>query len=92
MELLYSKFTSELQTSPNIYFSLYSSTEYNEKKEQKETIDEIVKFYGDKPPHYLVDLTHFEDPWKNARVELATNERGNNEISLQAMQDYYSSL
>ena len=59
---------------------------------QKTTIDSILKFYGDKTAHWLSELTHREDPWKNAREGLKPGERGNAEISHAAMYEYYSSL
>lgn len=59
---------------------------------QKETIDSVLNFYGDKSSQWLSDLTHMEDPWKNARFGLAPGERGNRVIEHAAMMDYYSSL
>ena len=59
---------------------------------QKQTIDEVLNYYGDKNSQWLSDLTHMEDPWLNARKDMAPNERSNNEITLASMQEYYSSL
>ncbi|MBF0552301.1 MAG: DUF4065 domain-containing protein [Deltaproteobacteria bacterium] len=59
---------------------------------QKETIDAVLGFYGDKPSQWLSDLTHQEDPWAEARKGLAPGERGNELISEAAMMEYYSSL
>lgn len=59
---------------------------------QKETIDSVLSFYGDKPSQWLSDLTHMEDPWKNARVGLAPGVRSNQVISHAAMMEYYTSL
>jgi len=60
--------------------------------EQMDTIDRVLEFYGTKSPQWLSDLTHIEDPWRNARVGLAPNARSNREITHAAMADYYSSL
>jgi uncharacterized phage-associated protein len=60
--------------------------------EQKETIDAVLLYYGDKSPLWLSDLTHSEDPWKNARKGLKPGDRGNAEITHAAMANYYSSL
>ncbi len=60
--------------------------------DQKKVVDDVIKFYGDKDPQWLIDLTHSEDPWVTARKGLSSNERGNREISLESMQIYYSSL
>ena len=59
---------------------------------QMETIDSVISYYGDKSSQWLSDLTHMEDPWKNARVGLTPGERGNQVISHGAMGEYYSSL
>mgnify|MGYP005853189457 CR=1 FL=1 len=59
---------------------------------QKETIDSVLNFYGDKSAQWLIELTHMEDPWKNARIGLALTERGDQEISHESMAEYYSSL
>lgn len=61
-------------------------------EKQKETIDSVLSFYGEKSSQWLSDLTHLEDPWKNARVGLAPGERSNKIISPAAMMEYYSSL
>lgn len=60
--------------------------------EQMETIDAVLKVYGDKPSQWLSDLTHAEEPWREARKGLADGERGKNEISHASMAEYYSSL
>jgi uncharacterized phage-associated protein len=59
---------------------------------QKETIDAVIKYYGDKSPQWLSDLTHKEDPWRKAREGLLDGERGNQIISLASLEEYYSSL
>ncbi|MGE5343707.1 MAG: Panacea domain-containing protein [Candidatus Omnitrophota bacterium] len=59
---------------------------------QRETIDSVLNYYGDKPSQWLSDLTHMEDPWKLARVGLSYGERGNNVISHASMAEYYSGL
>ena len=60
--------------------------------EQRETVDAVLGYYGDKSAQWLIDLTHSEEPWKQARVGLAPGERGNREITHAAMADYYSGL
>lgn len=61
-------------------------------KKEKEAIDTVIKFYGEYSGQQLSDLTHSEDPWLNARDGLAATERGNREITLEAMSEYYTSL
>lgn len=59
---------------------------------QRETVDAVLRFYGKKPSHWLSDLTHNEDPWRQARCGLAPGERGSEIISHASMMEYYTSL
>ena len=61
-------------------------------QEQQETIDAVLDYYGDKSAQWLIDLTHMEDPWKQARKGLPPLERGSRVMSLDTIADYYSSL
>jgi len=61
-------------------------------EDQKDTIDAVMKYYGDRSPQWLSDLTHKEDPWKKAREGLLDGERGNRIISYASLEEYYSSL
>ena len=66
--------------------------EDNLSKLQKEDIDSVLDFYGKHSAQWLINQTHIETPWRNARKGLLPMERGNNEILLCDMQEYYSSL
>lgn len=61
---------------------------------QRETVDAVLKFYGNKSSQWLSDLTHMELPWKEARESagLTDGERGQVVISEASMAEYYSSL
>jgi uncharacterized phage-associated protein len=59
---------------------------------QKDTIDHVLKAYGDKTAQWLSDLTHMENPWIEAREGLKAGERGDKEIKLASMHEYYSSI
>ncbi len=59
---------------------------------QKNSIDAVLSFYADKTSKWLVDLTHLETPWIEARKELNELERGKHIISLESILEYYSSL
>lgn len=61
-------------------------------EEQRSTVDSVLKYYGDKSAQWLSDLTHMEDPWKNARNGLSNSERGSKEIALDDICNYYSAL
>jgi len=62
------------------------------KRKEKETIDAVLDYYGDKSSQWLSDLTHAEDPWKEARFGLSDGERGKSEISLDSMARYYDAI
>jgi|SRR5579872_3809995 len=59
---------------------------------QKDTIDHVLKAYGNKTAQWLSDLTHLETPWIEAREGLQPGERGKAEIKLSTMYEYYSSI
>lgn len=59
---------------------------------QKETVDAVLKFYGDKSSQWLSDLTHQEEPWRKARAGFAPGELGYSEITHASMAEYYSGV
>ena len=59
---------------------------------ERRTIDAVLDFYGDKRAQWLSDLTHREQPWLLARRGLPDGERGNHEITLSSLDEYYGSL
>lgn len=61
-------------------------------QEQQDTVDAVLEYYGHRSAQWLIELTHMEDPWTQARKGLPKLERGNRIIPLDAMADYYSSL
>lgn len=61
-------------------------------RKQVNTIKSVLDYYGDKTSQWLSDLTHKEEPWKNARQGLVPSERGSSEITHASMSEYYSSL
>lgn len=62
--------------------------------DQRETVDAVLQFYGEKSSQWLSDLTHMEAPWRDAREEngLGTGERGQAPIAPASMHEYYSAL
>jgi uncharacterized phage-associated protein len=59
---------------------------------QKETIDAVLEFYGNRPAQWLIDLPHSEKPWQATRRGLSEKETSNREISIETIAEYYSSL
>ena len=63
-------------------------------RDQRETVDIIVRDYGKYEPEILVSLTHREDPWRKARDRhnLRPDVRGHAIIRHSDMLEYYSGL
>ena len=58
----------------------------------RETIDSVLATYAEKTSQWLSNLTHQEDPWRNARAGFRPGEKCDRVISLSAMVEYYGSL
>lgn len=88
---LYGMHRKMFKVNSSVFKNLGSdSNSLNDK--EKETIDAVLKYYGDKSSQWLIELSHLEKPWIDAREDLDKNERGNNLITLDSMMEYYSSL
>ena len=61
-------------------------------QKQQDTVDAVLEYYGHRSAQWLIELTHMENPWIEARKGLLPLERGNRVIPLDTMADYYSSL
>lgn len=57
-----------------------------------ETMDSVLKYYGDKEPHWLSELTHKEAPWRETRAGVPNGESCSNIITKDSMQQYYGGL
>jgi uncharacterized phage-associated protein len=60
--------------------------------DQKDSIERVLAYYGEKSPQWLSDLTHMEDPWMEAREGVPDRARSQREITPDSMGRYYSSL
>jgi uncharacterized phage-associated protein len=61
--------------------------------DQQATVNEVLRFYGDKDAQWLSELTHREAPWRLARGNLPADDTTSSpEITLDSMSEYYSSL
>lgn len=60
--------------------------------DEKDTINKVIAYYGDKDAQWLSRLTHMEDPWKNARGNLPNGDSCSNTITKESMAMYYGSL
>jgi len=60
--------------------------------DERDTIDRVLAFYGNRSPQWLSDLTHKEEPWRTARGALPDRAPCQTEIKPEALGRYYSSL
>lgn len=60
--------------------------------DEKESLDVVLRDYGEAEPYYLYELARSEDPWKNARGEVPKDVNSDKEITLESMGAYYGSL
>jgi len=60
--------------------------------EERESVDEVLGYYGGKSAQWLSSLTHQEDPWVNARGDCDPGERCNTIITKASMHEYYTAL
>jgi uncharacterized phage-associated protein len=59
---------------------------------QRQSIDKVLGFYGDKTAQWLSNLTHQERPWLDARGDTPIGQPSNAMITQAAIHEYYSSL
>jgi len=73
---------------------MFSDIEDDLTQQEKENIDSVLRHYGDKNAQWLSDLTHMEDPWKDAREKACVEdgERCSEVITKGEIHLYYSGL
>lgn len=59
---------------------------------QKNSIEVVLDYYGDKTAQWLIELAHMEKPWVVTRKGIPTGQESNREIRLDVISQYYSSL
>lgn len=59
---------------------------------QRDTVDAVLEYYGDRSSQWLSELSHNEDPWRNARGNTPPGMSSDAEISHAAMAEYYLSI
>ena len=59
---------------------------------QKDSINIVLAHYADHDAQWLSRLSHMEEPWKNARLNLDDTDRGHEIITKESMAVYYGSL
>ena len=61
-------------------------------EDEKESVDVVLKGYGDRDPYDLREQSHSEPPWKDARRGLPEGVRSSARITKDSMGEYYGSL
>lgn len=59
---------------------------------QKDTINKVLDYYGDKNAQWLSQLTHMEGPWQDARKGIPAGTPCNELITKESMAMYYGGL
>ena len=59
---------------------------------EKDNIQKVLEFYGNKTAQWLSNLTHQEDPWLNARGETPIGAYSNSVIPISSIHENYSAL
>ncbi|WP_242703478.1 type II toxin-antitoxin system antitoxin SocA domain-containing protein [Arthrobacter sp. D5-1] len=59
---------------------------------EKETIDAVLDAYGAYTAHELSEMTHREDPWRDARRNLPEGARSAAHITQASLHEYYHGL
>jgi len=60
--------------------------------DQKETIDKVIEHYGSHDAQWLSQLTHMEEPWREARRGIPDGVGSSKIISKESMAIYYGGL
>ena len=60
--------------------------------DQKDTVNKVLDFFGDKTAQWLSNVTHKEDPWKDARGDCLPMANCSETITKASMAEYYSAL
>lgn len=59
---------------------------------EKDTINQVLKHYGEHNAQWLSQLTHMEDPWNEAREGIPAGIGSNKIITKESMAIYYGGL
>lgn len=61
-------------------------------EDERESVDVVLKDYGELEPYVLRELSHKEAPWKDARGSLPEGAKCQTIITKSSMGEYYGSL
>ena len=66
--------------------------DYNFDSDAIDTMNSVLRYYGDKEPQWLSELTHKEAPWKEARAGIPSGVSSTRIVTKESMQQYYGGL
>ncbi len=67
-------------------------TPENLTEHEKDSVNVVLRDYGSMEPYDLRELTHNEEPWKNARGDLSEWVKSRTIITKESMGEYYGGL
>lgn len=78
---------SDVLSAPSEWFSgeLFDT-------DQDDTVNAILRDYGDREADWLSELTHMEDPWRKARGDHAPGDYCHTVITKESMKSYYDRI
>lgn len=61
-------------------------------RNQMDSIDSVMEFYGSRDSYYLTQLSIAESPWRDARVNIRPGQKEGPTIPKESLTTYYASL
>lgn len=86
---LFKKHKGQFIVDENLFSDI---PDYEFSKDEIETMNAVLNYYGDKEPQWLSELTHKELPWKETRTGVPMGAPCNKVILKENMQQYYGGL
>jgi len=74
------------------FFKNFTSDNPGFTQDNLDSMNTVIRDYGDKAPYWLSELVYKENPWKLARHGLSFGEPSHNLITKTSIQEYYEGL
>ena len=85
---LYQKHAGEFKVDTD-FLKEYQFNDFTQ--DQIDTMNAVLRDYGESSAMELSSMTHQERPWKEARVGISDGERSTNIVNKEVMQEFYGS-
>jgi uncharacterized phage-associated protein len=86
---LYARHRGMFKVSANLFADANAGAVTDD---ERDAIDRVLGFYGDKTAQWLSNLTHQEGPWVDARGDAAVGALSDAIITQASIHEYYSQL